>query len=320
MRIFIAAAALALGCARLSGAGFASAAGPLDKTKQLFEAGRYQDVIKGLSPESMQKLRKDDLREAYFILGVSYEHNKQGEQALGVYQLGVKLFPKDINLLSQLAYLLHRAGLEEQAEPLYRKILDIHPNNTAAHLGLGQIDRSLGYLERSAQHYEKTLESLGSDAGIWRDYADVLLGLKDYKTAELAARRALELAPNDWQSLVQLAFVQREAGRLGEAIKTLEAASKLPGKRKDTAPLLALWLLEADRAQEAGALAQETLNTSPGNPLARWIRAEVFLKTGRFSDARRDLELAAAAQPQSRFIARYSSAMASWIKDHSGAP
>ncbi|OGR87584.1 MAG: hypothetical protein A3J74_06585 [Elusimicrobia bacterium RIFCSPHIGHO2_02_FULL_57_9] len=287
----------------------------LIRSKQLFEAGNFSEVIAGLSPEAMQKLRKDDLRQAYFLLGVSYERSQQGDKALGVYQLGAKLFPKDINLLSQLAYLLHRSGLEEHAAPVYRKVLDIHRNNAAAHLGLGQIDHSLGYLERSTQHYEKALEEWKGNAGVWRDYADVLLEMKDYKTAELAVNKALDLSRNNPESLVQLAFVQRGSGRLSEALKTLEAAIQHHPRRKDISLLRALWLLEADRFQEAGTSAQEALNADPNNALARWIRARVHLQAGRGREARRDLEAAAAGKPQALFVSRLSAAMASWLKE-----
>jgi tetratricopeptide (TPR) repeat protein len=137
------------------------------------------------------------------------------DNALGVYQLGVQLYPKDLNLLTELGLLLHRSKLEEQAEPMFQKVLKIHPNNAAAHIGLGEIDHALGFLERSAEHYEKALETMSDHAGIWADYAEVLISARDYKTGELAARRALLLSENA-DARVDLARALRGEGRLDE--------------------------------------------------------------------------------------------------------
>src|SRR5581483_8838176 len=109
-----------------------------------------------------QKLSNRDLADAYLLLGRSYERMGRLDLALGAYQVSTNIFPKDINLLSELGLLLHRAGLEEQAQPVFEKIIGIHPNNAQAHLGLAEIDAALGLLRDSAAHYEKALGALGN--------------------------------------------------------------------------------------------------------------------------------------------------------------
>ncbi|MDE2237923.1 MAG: tetratricopeptide repeat protein, partial [Elusimicrobia bacterium] len=254
----------------------------------------------------LQKLRGADQQDGYYYLGLSYERLGRLDKALGVYQLGVKLFPRDINLLTQLAMLLHTSGLEEQAEPLFQKVLAIHPNNAAAHLGLAQIDHSLGFLDLSVAHYQKALETMGDNPAVWREYSEVSLDRRDYATAEQAARRALALS-SDPDGMLDLARALRASGRLDQAIATLDLAAQRFPRRRDLSLARALWRLEEGRYDEALPLAQALLAAPDPPALAYWIRARVELKRDGYQAAVADLRSAAASEgDDSSFVAAAS--------------
>lgn len=298
-------------CALLSSPGssfWSRMADPLAQPSKLFEAGQYAQVVAQLPPEALQRLRGSDLRRAYLLLGTSLERVERIDDALGVYQLGVKLFPRDLNLLTQLAALLHHAGLEERAEPLFQKVISIHPNNASANLGLAEIDHALGFLDRSAEHYEKALESPDATAETWSSYGEVLHEMRDDKTAELAFRRSLQLAPRR-QSQLGLGFALRAQDRLDDA---LTAVSSLPGD--DAALLTSLWLLEAGRPEEALARVAPVLTAAPDDPLARYVRARVRLKQDRYNEAVADLAAAALDARRSPFVAQMSAALLARLK------
>jgi tetratricopeptide (TPR) repeat protein len=101
-----------------------------------YNAGRYEAVIARLDPAGLQKLRGDSLRRGYLLLGASYERTGRADKSLSVYQVAVRIFPWNKELLIELAGLLHKAGLEEQAQPLYEKLVRIDPENPYGHLGL----------------------------------------------------------------------------------------------------------------------------------------------------------------------------------------
>lgn len=286
----------------LSAPGAAFWGGPsrLELPKKLFDDGKYPQVIGELSPASIGRMSSREQRQAYFYLGSAHERLEQLDKALGVYQLGVKLYPRDINLLTQLGTLLHRSGLEQQAEPLFQKVLSIHPNNAAAHLGLAQIDHNLGFIDRSAEHYERALETMSDHAPIWTEYAEVLLAARDWPTAELAARRSLALAETA-EARYALALALRGSGRLPEAVETLALAEKASPARLDFTVARGLWLLEAGRHEEAAAVA-ETLLKSPQPPLlSHWIRARARLKRDDYRGAVEDLKRVAAAERAAPF-------------------
>ncbi len=286
----------------------------LDAQRKLFEGGRYAEVISGLTPDLLLKLRRAELQRAYVYLGASYERTGQLDKALGVYQLGIKLFPKNVELLTRLAQLLHASLLEEQALPIYHKILDLQPLNTPAHVGLAEIDRSLGFLDRSAEHYERALEDLEDNPALWRDYTEVLIEMREWKTAGMAIQKALELVPENPDARVTLAFVQRGQGDVTSAIETISAviaAAEMPAPL-ELRQTRALWLLEAGREPAAGLEAEAILKQAPGQPIALFVRARASLKEGKKALAIKDLEAAAAGPAP--FVARVARELLKGLK------
>lgn len=264
----------------------------VSRVKILYDSGKFADVVSALPSDSLAKLRGRNLRRASLYLAKSHEHLRQMEKALSVYQLGHRLFPDDVEILTGLAEFYRALRLEEEAQPLYDRILELEPANTKAHLGLAAIDRSLGFLDRSAKHYEYALEISSSDATVWRQYAEVLHEQRDDKTAELAVLRSLELNGQNTDSHLALAHIQLGLGRPDEAVATLEKVLSVAGRGKDLLSAYSLWLLEAGRAEAARKAAEEILTRYPDEVLPLWILARLDLQAGRREPAARRLKQA----------------------------
>ena len=284
---------------------------PSDKkirpVQALSDAGKAGEVVAALSPEFIQTLRGTDLRQAYVLLGDNLNSLGRVDEAVGVYQLGVKLFPKNVDLLTRQGGILHRNGLDEQARPLFLKALVYEPKHFGAHLGLAEIDRRLGFLDRSASHYETALETLEGDASVWRDYAETLLAQRDWTTAELALRRALELDPASPDGRVLEGFARRAQGDLDGALSALDAALER-GAGVGARRAKALWLLEAGRPVDARGVADKVLDEVPGDGAALWVRARADLLLGRRAEASAALA-ALAAEPRADLGARAARAL-----------
>jgi len=248
--------------------------------------------------------------KAYELLGLSYERAGRLQDALATYQLAEGLYPKDINILSDLAYLLHRVDLDDRAEPFYERVLRIHPNNAAAHMGLGEILYKEGLLEGAQRHFESALAEWKSSETAWRKYARVLGDRRDWGGAIRAIQRALALHESAG-SLEALAVFQRHSGA-SDAYATLRRACGMAEGGTQLSDLrlrLGLWLLEDARLDESLQEAQAVLSERPEEPLALWLRASVNLRRGRLGAAKKDLASAARAERTSPFVARAAAAM-----------
>jgi tetratricopeptide (TPR) repeat protein len=262
--------------------------GKIRPVQRLNDERKPAEVLARLTPEFIQTLRGTDLRQAYVLLGDNHVALGRLSEALGDYQLGVSLFPKNVDLLTRLAALLHTSGLDEQAKPLFQTALKYEPRHWGAHLGLAEIDHRFGFFDRSADHYEVALDVLGKQANVWRDYAEVLLALHETATAELALRKAIDLEPKNADAYVLLAFSRRATGDLAGAIEQLDAA-RAHGAGAGARRAKALYLLEAGRIPEAGAEASAILAEDPADAAALWVRARVLLAAGDAAGARRAL-------------------------------
>ncbi|MCX5797827.1 MAG: tetratricopeptide repeat protein [Elusimicrobia bacterium] len=276
-----------------------------------FGAGRHEAVIAALYPDGLLKLRGDDLRRGYALLAASYEVTGRLDKSLSAYQVAVQLFPRDRDLMERLAMLLHRSGLEEQAQPIYEKLVRLDPANAQGHLGLAQIDHALGFLDSSADHFEKALQGFPQRGDLWREYGEELYEARDYRTAEPAMRRALALDPGDAEAGLDLALILRAVGRIDEALAELEGPSR--AGKPEALRARALWLMEAGRAADAAAAAQALLRVRPGDPLGLYVRARLELKVGRRVQAQALLREAATQGASGPFTAKVCAALAALI-------
>jgi tetratricopeptide (TPR) repeat protein len=255
---------------------FGTTPGSIRPAEALSQAGRYADVLDALTPQLMQTLRGPDLLKAYRLRGDAFERLGRPDQALGEYQVGVSLYPRSVELLTREAGLLHRDGLDETARGLFERALAIDAGDWAANLGLAEIDRRLGFLDRSAEHYESALETVPGRADVWRDYSEVLLALNEQLTAELALRKSLELEPRSADAHVLLAFVRRAQGSYDEALLQLDEAASL-GAGVGALRAKALWLVELGRYDDARAAAGVVLRAEPRDAAALWVLARAAL-------------------------------------------
>ena len=271
---------------------------PSDKkirpVQDLSDAKKPAEVLAALTPDFMQTLRGTDLRQAYVLMGDSLDALGRVDEALSFYQLGVKLFPKNVDLLTRQGDLLHRTGLNEQARGFYNRAIVYEPKHFGAQLGLAEIDRRSGFLNQSASHYETALETLDARADVWRSYAETLLAQRDWATAGLALERAISLAPKNPEGYVLTAFARRAQDDMTGALASLDLALAL-GADVGARRAKALWLVEAGRPAEALAEADRVLKESPGDAAALWARARVQL--GRGLPSKAALELSSVAAP-----------------------
>lgn len=290
-------------------ASWSAVPGRLDAIQELFDARQYDSVIQRLSGDGIESFSQENRSRAYLLLGRSYSLKGKLDSAIGAFQLAAQLFPNDINILSELARLLHREELDDRAKPLFERILRVHPNNAAAYLGLAEIEHAQGFLGRSAARYERALAEYSRDPAVWRAYAEVLSERRDYPKAISAIERALSLDPGDARSLEALALFEHRQGLSSRADETLLKAIAVS---EDKIPLLlerALWLLEEKDADGGLREAQRVLQKSPDDPLGLWIRAYVRLGKGQRDGAIQDLRLASSQGSRHPFIASVAEAM-----------
>ena len=201
----------------------------------------------------------------------------------------------------KLAQALAAAGRTEEAIRRYQDLLQRSPYNAQAHLGYGDLLLAQGQREKALEEYQNALRFAG-----------------DVETREQAARKVVDLKPDDIATRFRLAGYLREQYKYDAAIAQYTEILKLDPQNIDA--LIGLGDCYVPKTQYDQALsyynkalnlataserkleiygkiiACEEQRVGPNKPLtqagleALWNRALLYKELGRYSDAIADLQ------------------------------
>jgi predicted CXXCH cytochrome family protein len=188
-----------------------------------------------------------DRPEAHLNLGLVKMRRKQGTEAEAEYRTALRLDPKFVPAMANLADLDRERGMDKEGAELLRAAIAIEPNNAA-------IKHSLGLL---------------------------LVRQRNYTEALPLFREATALAPENARYAYVYAIALNSTGSAAEAIALLKNAHKQhPTDRKVLEALIAF---ERDSGDLTAALthAQELATLDPGNPQVRTLLQDLRQRLGR---------------------------------------
>jgi tetratricopeptide (TPR) repeat protein len=164
-------------------------------------------------------------------------------------------------------------GRYQDALTLYRKVIDVIPNDPIVHLEYAQLLRDLNVVDEATRQ----------------------------------AREAVRIDPNLGEAhrllgSLELAAAEKDPSRLPAAIDELSAAHRLAPTDTGTSVMLARALLAADRAGEAAAILDD-LPELGGQPAIMRLTAEAKAKSGHYREAEEIYQQLWEADPGDREIA-----------------
>jgi arylsulfatase A-like enzyme/Flp pilus assembly protein TadD len=179
-----------------------------------------------------------------------------------------------------------RLGRIPEAVEVAKEGLRLAP--TASHLALGVANNQLelGQLDSALQHAELAIKNDPSRA--YDALARIWIEKKDLAKAEEAARKALEADRNRIQSLITIARVEREQGKLDSALQHLDRAMQLKKPREEIAGLRFIRgdvYARLGRAEEAEREFREEIRLFPDDPMPYKNLVLLLVAMGRVQEA-----------------------------------
>jgi tetratricopeptide (TPR) repeat protein len=244
---------------------------------------------------------------AHVERGERYAQEGSRREAILEYRSAVEVDPTSAEIHERLADLLHQQGAREGAVAHYREAYALDPNRIEAAMKEAPLI-ALSDRARADALVAEALARAPEKPIVQRAISDLALADLRIDDAVAAARRALELDPEDPQSWVQLGRAQQ--GRIhqdqqlrrptgaevfGEAIAAFERADALRGgdvgARLERARVLQAWPGHLEQARAAHLFALE-LARAQGDPAVHAIAAH---RVDDFARAIGDAPLRAAA-------------------------
>ncbi|MBC7802348.1 MAG: tetratricopeptide repeat protein [Candidatus Parcubacteria bacterium] len=161
------------------------------------------------------------------------------------------------------AYALHKEGKLADAEDRYRRILRAQSENVDALYLLGEISNRSGRHERAIELIGKAIAASPGVAAFHHEFAMALRSNREHARAESSFAKAIELAPNDLQSLTELGDLQLEMGKPSSAEKSFREIERLSPGLLATSVNLGSALMAQNRLDEAAEWLDKALEQDP---------------------------------------------------------
>ncbi len=150
-----------------------------------------------------------------------------------------------------LAVDLHQGGQMDEAEKIYRQVLQVKPNHPDALHYLGVLSHARGQSEEAITLIGQAVSSNPSYSYAFNNLGNVLKEIGRFDQAEDAYRSCLSLDSKNVDALSNLGAVLRENEKYTEALTTLEKAISITPKHAQSYHNLGNVLKKLNRLEEA---------------------------------------------------------------------
>jgi len=189
-----------------------------------------------------------------------------------------------------LAFILHRAGRDVEAEAEYEAALALDPGLIDVVRNHACFLRERRRLEDALAAFERLIALNPEDGGSHVERAIVLVALGRHAEAERTYRRALELTPEHPGALINLGSLLVSEVRNAEAEVVFRRAVAAHPGNPEVWGSLGLALANLDRRDEAEVCYRRALELAPEHPITRINLSFVALGKGDFTEGWRLFE------------------------------
>jgi len=204
----------------------------------------------------------------------------------------------DTTQLMQSAVLHHRAGHVEQAEHLYRQVLEERPHDPHVLHSLGVITFRKGQVEQAAQLVGRAIQADPQVSQFYNTLGVILDNLGRVDEALTALRQAIDLRPDYIEAYNNMAITLQTAGRIEEAIEVCRKALEVQPTYARAYHTMGFCLHALGHLDEAITSYQKALALDPSLVEVYNQLGVVFSQQERFDEAVGYLQQAVGRDPQ----------------------
>jgi protein O-GlcNAc transferase len=131
---------------------------------------------------------------------------------------------KEVAELFQLALQHHRANRLDEAEQLYRQVIEKQPDYSEALYGLGMLAQRQGALQEAQKHLSAASQVQPNSVKIWFSLGNLHSSQGQLPEAEVAYKTAIALRPDAGTIYNNLGYTLQQQGKWEEAIASYQKA------------------------------------------------------------------------------------------------
>jgi len=171
------------------------------------------------------------------------------------------------------------AGRFDEAEALFRGVLQLQPGRAEAHFGLGFLAQRGGRPEDAIPHFAEALQAAPSEAAYWFAYLEALMAARQYATAR------------------ELIALGRKQGLAGPEIDAAERQLETAGEPTQQETDAATALYQLGKKDKAGDMARSLTERFPQHPFGWKLLGGVLYGKRAYPEALEAMRKAATYGP-----------------------
>ncbi|QTA90106.1 tetratricopeptide repeat protein [Desulfonema magnum] len=158
---------------------------------------------------------------------IQYHQAGQLQQAEEIYKKILEIHPNHPDALHLLGVAAHQVGNNEKAVNLIAKAIQLNPDNPNYYNNLGASFRNQGKLDEAVSCYQKTLQVKPDYAEAYNNMGNVFREMGRTDEAISCYQKALQLRPGLMRGYNNLAAAFRDQGKIDEAISCYQKAVEI---------------------------------------------------------------------------------------------
>jgi tetratricopeptide (TPR) repeat protein len=220
----------------------------------------------------------------HYLLGIGLRDEGRYEDAIVELGEGLKLDPKNVQLLNTIGFCLLELNRRQEAAHVFEAALLSDPKSAEASYGYGWSAERLGALEQAQAAWERAAALDPKHAHALAGLSGLAVRRRDWESARSLADRAVALDPRQTDAIMNLARVdlgQREFEAAKTRIRRIIALPALPAAARANA-----WIMLGDALDGAQRYAEAFAAYAQGKAELRTLNAPDFEAPGRLSATR----------------------------------
>ena len=206
-------------------------------------------------------------------------------QAEEIWRKVLQLNPNDAQAHYNLGQALNRQNKLDAAIAAYRKAIQINPKYYYAHNGLGNALYYQKKLEEAIAAYQKAIKIDSSNPDAYVNLGNALEAQNKLDEAIAAYRKAIQLNPKEADTYYSLGNALKAQNKLDEAIAAYRKVIQLNPKEADTYYSLGIALYAQNKLDEAIATYRKAIQLNPKDAYAYNRLGLFFQEQGKLKEA-----------------------------------
>ncbi len=228
----------------------------------------------------------------YIALARLYSLNNQDEAAEATFKIAARKDPANWMAHQEYGAFLSNSGRHREAINQFAKVLEITPDNVAAHNGTGAAHLYLGEFSDAAQAFTRSVD-LVPRASTWSNSGVMHFFAGDYRRASQMFAQAVAMEPDNYRWLTNHADALRQLRGRSEEARALytraitSATLALQTNPKDVVALrhLAICHFFLEEYETANVYLDRALAIDPDNINSQYQALRIMALTGNIKEA-----------------------------------